>query len=59
MDEVGGIQGTRTAIKDVVNIGLRTGKDFYGQSFWVCDPLERPGAGAGSLSGELEDCKWN
>lgn len=55
MEEVEGIRGTRAPIKDIVVIGLRTGKDFYGQSFWVCDPLEWPGTDAGSLSDGLED----
>jgi len=49
MEEGGGIRGRRTAIENVVVIGVRTREDFYGQSFWVCDPLEWPGAGAGSL----------
>ena len=54
MEEVGGIQGTRTPVKDVVINRLGTGKDFYGQSFWVCDPLQWLRRGAGSLRGESE-----
>jgi hypothetical protein len=49
MEEGGRIQRTGTTIKDVVVIGLRTREDFYGQSFWVRDPLEWPRTGAGSL----------
>jgi len=49
VEESGWIRGRGTAIKDVVVIGVRTREDFYGQGFWVCDPLEWPRAGAGSL----------
>lgn len=55
MEEGGRIQGTRTAIKDVVVICLRTRENFYGESFWVCDPLEWPRTCAGSLSGGSGD----
>jgi len=55
MEEGGGIQGARPAVKDVVVVCLRTREDFYGQSLWVCDPLEWPRTGAGSLSGESGD----
>lgn len=57
MEEVKGIQGMRTPIKDVVIIGLGTGKDFYRQSFWMRDPFEWPGTGTRSLnevSGDLQ-----
>ena len=50
MEEGGRIGRRRTAIKDVVVIGVGTREDLYGQSFWVCDPLEWPRAGAGSLN---------
>ena len=55
MKEGGWVEGTRAAIKDVVVIGLGTREDFYCQSFRMCDPLERPGGGAGSLNGESRD----
>ena len=55
MEEVGGIQGTRTAIEDVVVIGVGTREDFYGQSFWMGDPFEWPRAGAGSLNDKSGD----
>lgn len=55
VEEGGGIQGKRTAIKDVVDVGPRTREDFYGQSFRVCDPFEWPRAGAGSLRGGSGD----
>jgi hypothetical protein len=52
MEEGGRIYGARTAIKGVVNIGLRAREDFYGRSLRMCDPLERSRTGAGSLRGE-------
>lgn len=55
MKEGGRTQRARAAIKDIVVVCLRAREDFYGQSFWVCDPLERPWTSAGSLSGELGD----
>ena len=50
MEEGGRIEGTGTAIEDVVAVGPRARKDFYGQRFWVCDLLEWPRSGAGSLN---------
>lgn len=55
MEEGGGVQGTGAAIKDIVGILQRTREDFYGQSSWVCDPLEWPRTSAGSLNSESGD----
>ena len=53
VEESGRIQGTRTAIEGVFAIDGGTRENFYGQCFWMGDPLEWPRTCAGSLSGRL------
>jgi len=55
MEEGRRIQGTMAAIEDIVVICLGTRENLYGQRFWVCNPLEWPRTGAGSLNGESGD----